>query len=360
MLTSRERLRRCYFHEELDRPGVYSRTGFPEDDASYDRLKAYLLAHADLKTVWNGRAFEAPLPAEVFLEPASEDYDRQVTIVHAPAGDLRATFLLSRRGLPGMQESYFITSPEDAAIFLSLPLPAIDGDTSSFADADRRIGTRGIVDVGLGLNPAGYVAELCGSETFALMSVTDRDVLHALCARQQQILLATARFLMERQVGPYFSLLGQEFLTPPLHGPRDFDDFNVRYDWPILDLVHGAGGRMHVHSHGRIARVFAGFLALGADVLHPLEAPPMGDITAREAKALARGRICLEGNIQIADMYECPPEEIRRQTAELIEAAFDDGRGLIVSPSASPYMRGAGETCFPQYRAMIDTVLDWR
>ncbi len=83
----------------------------------------------------------------------------------------------------------------------------------------------------------------------------------------------------------------------------------------------------------------------------------MGDITARQAKEVVRGRLCLEGNIQIATMYERTPEQVRQETVALIADAFDDHRGLIVSPTASPYIRGAGEVCFPQYQAMIDTVL---
>jgi len=145
-----------------------------------------------------------------------------------------------------------------------------------------------------------------------------------------------------------------------LHGWRDFQDFNGQYDKPILDLVHSAGGRVHIHCHGSIKTVFQGFLEMGADVLHPFEAPPMGDITPAEAKTRARGRICLEGNIQIADMYEKSPDNIREQTRALIETCFDDHRGLIVSPTASPYIRGAGEQCFPQYQAMIDEVLAWK
>lgn len=86
----------------------------------------------------------------------------------------------------------------------------------------------------------------------------------------------------------------------------------------------------------------------------------MGDITPKEAKELARGKLCLEGNIQISSMYENTPEEIRQETEELIEATFDDSRGLIISPTASPYIRGQGERCFAQYKAMIDTVLEWK
>ncbi|MCG2680405.1 MAG: hypothetical protein L6455_10640 [Kiritimatiellae bacterium] len=222
------------------------------------------------------------------------------------------------------------------------------------------MGERGIIDVGLGYNPAGFVAELTGSETFALLSVSDRDILHALCERRMILLTRLVKALAEHKIGPYFSMCGEEFLTPPLHGPADFNDFNVRYDKPIIDLIHEAGGRIHIHCHGRIKQVLQGFLDMGVDVLHPLEAPPMGDITAAEAKQLARGKLCLEGNIQIAAMYEHSPEQVRAETKALIAAAFDDQSGLIVSPTASPYIFGAGQQCLPQYQAMIDAVRNWK
>ena len=56
-------------------------------------------------------------------------------------------------------------------------------------------------------------------------------------------------------------------------------------------------------------------------------------------------------------MYEATPDEIREEIEALISDAFDDGRGLIVCPTASPYIRGEGERCFPQYKAMVETVL---
>jgi hypothetical protein len=58
-------------------------------------------------------------------------------------------------------------------------------------------------------------------------------------------------------------------------------------------------------------------------------------------------------------MYEASPAEIAAETTVLIDTVFDDRRGLIVSPTASPYIRGMGEACFPQYKAMVDTVLGW-
>ena len=359
-MTRRERLRRCYLNEELDRPGVYSRTGFPANDPTYDRLKAYLQAHTELKQGWGSGNLETAYPTESHTQPLSEDFSRQVTVLHTPKGDLKSTRRVSLKGQPGMQESYFIKAPEDAEKYLSLPLPHIRRDVSSFFAAEAQVGDSGIVDVGLGTNPGGAVAVLCGSETFAIMSITHRDILHALCERQMQILMNRVKFLLDRKVGPFFSTLGQEYIVPPLHGNRDFYDFNVKYDKPIIDLIHDAGGRIHVHSHGSIRKVFQGFVDMGVDVLHPFEPPPLGDIAAAEAKALARGKMCLEGNIQIHHMYEFTPEALRQETGALIRDVFDDRRGLIVCPTASPYIRGQGETSFPQYKAMIDTVLEWK
>lgn len=358
--SSRERLRRAYFHEEMDRPAVYVRTGFPDQDPSYDPLKACLKERTELKGDWSGRQFETPYPTETNHEPYSDDFERVITRLTTPKGILQASSLESLKGQPGLSETHFIKTREDAESWLSLPLPEIQGDVSSFFEADQKIGDRGIVNVGLGLNPAGAVVELMGSDPFAMFSVTDRDVIQALCERQMHIMRNAVKFLLARKVGPYFGMCGEEYITPPLHGPRDFNDFNVTYDKPVMDLIHEAGGRMFIHCHGRIKQVFQEFINMGADVLHPFEAPPMGDITAVEAKAQARGKLCLEGNIQIAAMYEHTPEAIRAETETLIGDVFDDRSGLIVCPSASPYIRGAGGQCLEQFKALIDTVVNWR
>jgi hypothetical protein len=342
----------------MDRPAVYSRTGYPRDDPSYDRLRAYLGQHSELKVGWSGRSLESAYETRVDVEPYSEDFERHITTLLTPAGTLQSTRLVSLKGLPGLDETFFINCREDAEKYLSLPMPAVECDVSGFFEADARVGERGIVSIGLGQN-AGYVAALCGSTNFALLSKTDRDVLHALCERRMNVLLNSLKFLLSKGVGPYFGTAGQERIVPPLHGPADCEDFNVRYDRPIFDLIHNAGGRVHVHCHASVKRVLPMFVDVGIDVLHPFEAPPMGDVTPAEAKAIARGVLCLEGNIQIHHMYEHTPGQVADETRTLIETVFDDRGDLIVSPTASPYIRGMGETCFPQYKAMVDTVVSW-
>lgn len=359
-MTRKERLTRCYFLRETDRPAVYSRSGFPADDPTCRRLKAYLEARTELKGRWSGRMPAAADRPAVSFAPVSADFRRRVETLRTPRGPLRRTVLEGLKGQPGLHETFFVNNPEEAERFLSLPATPATGETASFGSAVAAMGDRGIVEVALGFNPGGFAAALCGSLNFALLSVTDREVLHRLCACRLDFLRRRVKHLLARGVGPFFSLLGQEYIVPPLHGPADFTDFNTRYDKPLIDLIHEGGGRVHIHSHGAVAKVFHGFLAAGADVLHPVEPPPQGDITAGEAKALARGRMCLEGNIQISRMYEATPAAIRRETEQLMREAFDDRRGLIVSPTASPYIRGQGETCLPRYQAMTEAVLAWR
>ncbi len=155
-------------------------------------------------------------------------------------------------------------------------------------------------------------------------------------------------------------MLGEEYVVPPIHSKQDFYDFNVKYDKPIIDLIHEAGGRIHIHCRGKIKEVFQGFLDMKVDVLHPIEAPPMGDLPAAEARRLAGEALCIEGNIQIADIYEKTPDEIRAQTEALIKDAFANKKNLIVCPTASPYIYGAGDQCFEQIRAMIETVHQYK
>jgi len=362
-MNRRERLRRCYFNEELDRPGVYSRTLFPKDDHSYDKLRAYLAAHTELKYTWSSAQIESDYPMDIATEPYSEDVIRQITILHTPKGDLEKRERVRTKGHdqePNMAETYMLKDRQDAETYLSLPMPEVGGDVSSYFKAEKEVGDAGIVDIDLGTNPAGFAASLFGPQQFAIMSVTDRDIIHCLCERRMTIMLNRLKYLISKGVGPYFSTLGEELVCPPLHSPKDFREFNTKYDKPIIDLVHNAGGRIHIHCHGAIRKVLQEFVELQVNVLHPFEAPPRGDISAKEAKKMARDKICLEGNIQIERMYEAAPQQIRQETKQLIEDVFDDHKGLIVSPTASPYIYGKGEVCFSRYKAMIDTVLEWK
>ena len=358
-LTSRERLRRCFWHEELDRPAVYVRWGGMETDTdpTYAEMKRLVLSKTDLKIPWDAGTLIEQYAQPRSTEPYDDGFDRVVSVLPTAKGDLVRKDFVGRQGQPGFCEEHFLKSFDDCEKYLMLPLPQIQGDCAPFFRAIQKIGERGIVDVCLPSNPAGAVVELMGSEHFALMSTDARDLVHRLIERECRILCSLVRYLLERGVGPFFSFSGQEYIVPPLHGRRDFFDFNVPNDSRVTDMIHAAGGRVHVHCHGSIGTLLDGFVELGADVLHPFEAPPMGDVSPRGAKEALAGRVTFEGNIQIADMYGAQPQDIRAQVHTLVREVFFDREGLIICPTASPYRVGEGELCRRNYEAMIEEVL---
>jgi len=359
-MTSRERLDAAYRCQPTDRVPIFVRgvTDARPPDPSYDSLRALVLDQCDLKWGWgSGQLLQRP-PSSSHTVPYDEDFDLVAATITTPRGELVHERLVGRKGQPGMTRKHWLCDHDDALKYLSIPLPEPQGDVGGYFALLEQVGDRGIVEVSLpAMNPAGTVAELFGSETFAFLSLEDRGLLLELCEHETQRHLKVIDYLLARGVNQHFAMLGQEYVAPPLHGPRDFWDFNVAFDRRILGRIRDAGGLVHVHCHGGLAGLLEGFVEMGANCLHPVEAPPMGNVTATEAKAVLRGRVCIEGNIQVGDLFSCEPEEIERQVAALIRDAGEGG-GLIVAPTASPYQPVCPERTRLNYERMIHTALE--
>jgi len=85
----------------------------------------------------------------------------------------------------------------------------------------------------------------------------------------------------------------------------------------------------------------------------------MGNVPAAEAKRVLRGKVCIEGNVQVGDLFTLPPDAIERQVVQLIRDAGDGG-GLIVAPTASPYPPVCTERMWANYERMIRATLEAR
>lgn len=360
-LTSRERLDRCYRHKETDRPGLFIR-GVGDNTpphASYKPLCEMVLSGCDLKNTVYLENYK-DITGHLFKkEYYTDEFERYLEIVHTPEGDLYKSSMVSLKGKPGYVEKHLIESLDDVEKYLLLPERKLIFDPETYFEADRNMGDRGIVVAEIGLNPAGSVAELLGSELFAIWSIEHRDVLHVLMEHEKNMIIKIVKSLLDWNIGPYFAMLGEEYITPPLHCPKDFYDFNVIYDKEIIDIIHESGGYIHIHSHGPLKNVLKYFIEMGTDILHPIEAPPMGDVTLRDAKDVLGNKVCIEGNIQIGDMYAASPDKIREMASQVIDEAFDDSKGLIVCPTASPYVTVLDENTLKNYEALIDTVLNY-
>ena len=253
---------------------------------------------------------------------SSPEWVDVITEAETPAGRLRGVHTRNIYGKPGYEKEYMLKEPGDIKKLLSVLYEPFPLNPESFYVSERNIGDRGITL--FSLDHAMYgLQRLTGSESFALWSLSDREVLGEAIAIFAQRIRDHARRALASGLKVVYAWSGPELCIPPLMSPADFDEFVGAVDKPLSDLIHEGGGQVWVHCHGKMGPVLERFLAMGVDVLNPVEPPPMGDITLAEAFARVGNRMGLEGNIQTHDLMSVTPEQIR----ELVEQAIADGRG---------------------------------
>jgi hypothetical protein len=364
-VTSRERLLAALRRQEVDRVPLHVRgVNFWDErwvetrHESYGPVVEAVGEHGDPFIGWG--AGGGPLlsgSSEVRHESevrAGTDWDEHVTTMHTPRGPLTARHLSSKRGLPGMQTEHYVKDLDDLERILSVPFEPLRPDTSGFFALRERIGERGLVTCDF-VNPVTHLHDLVGSELLDIWSLTERARVEAFIRAWAERLADLIAHLLREGVGPVFRTLGHEFAVPPLMSPRDFRQLCIEPEARIHGMIHEAGGLVHIHCHGPMDKVLEGFIDIGCDCLHPIEPPPMGDVELAEAKRRVGHRICLEGNLQIGDLYAAPTREVVAKT----EAAIRDGgpSGFILCPTASPHTEVLTDLTVRNYLAMIETAV---
>jgi hypothetical protein len=365
-MTSRERLLAAYQRQPVDRLPirVWGVHGLDEEwvaacDPSYRPVIEATLAHGDFVGHWGPSQGTFYSAVECPVDTVTEDrgsWTLGVYTVHTPGGDLRWAFQSSKSGLPGMQTEFMVQEIGDLDKVLSVPYEPLCPDCSGFPAVVAAMGERGVVHCGIP-NAVSMVHTLMGSERFALWSLTDRPRLLQVLQVFHERCLDLLRHLLDQGVGPVFGLYGAEYVAPPLHGPRDFWEFSAATDAEMARLIHDRGGLLHIHCHGPLGAVLEQFAELGCDCLHPVEPPPMGDVTLADAVRRIGHRTCIEGNLQIGDIYAGRTADVVAQVKRNIE--LTGCRGYVLSPTASPYTPTLADLTVRNYLAMIETAAEY-
>ena len=331
-------------------------------DQSYRLLIDYVSAHCDIVHFWSGgRGFllcstEGLQRTSEVIDQGQDYVTRRVTI-ETPRGPIYRERRYSTVEWRGETLRRFVQDQEDLERALSVPYVPVLPDVADFVKKDREVGGAGVV---MPIIPCAAILlhEIIGSELLASWSVLQRklvlEALEVLNARVRGLV----KHLLDAGVGPVLGLSGEELVTPPLQSPQDFRDFVYDFDREIISLIHDYDCLVDIHCHGNLGSVLELFADMGCDSLHPVECKPWGDITLEEFRQRVGNRITIKGNIQIADLIESTPEDIRAQVKHLIEVAGKDG-ALILAPSASPYLKPLPEKSFLNYKAMIDAGLEY-
>lgn len=294
-----------------------------------------------------------PLEINTWTEDRT-DWIAHYRLLHTPGGALRAMHLVSKTRQPGLQREFLVKDLADFDKVLSVPYEPLRPDVAGFFEAAARLGDRGIVQCFIP-NPISMVHDLMGSDRLAIWSLTDRARIDELLWTFQRRCVDLLQYLLDQGVGPVFTMNGEEYVTPPLHSSKDFRAFAIEPELELSKRLHEAGGLLHVHCHGPVNAVLEDFAEIGINCLHPLEPPPMGDVALADAKRRIGHTICLEGNIQIGDIYTGKTQDIVAQVRHNIDVT--QGVGYIVSPTASPYTPSLPPQAVKNYLAMIEAAM---
>ena len=365
VLTPRDRLFRALAGQPVDSVPVwllfpYHRVGYYVDVRSHPAYLPVFEASRGRAIMLDRRGFGVPLHApdvqswrEAVAEPGRSGMRsglRWGTVdlfseqVETPAGTVLSRTVRSAEDLEAYCSLPIETDPRRIAAALDRQLPAYLAERAEFPEAYGAM----MLDLG---EPVGPLYHACNLEEYAIFSLTHTDVVEAWLQRAMERCRLIYRYCLERDLADVYFLVGSEMASPPLVSRTTFQRWVVPFARELIGLIHAHGKRAIQHYHGQIREILPDFVTMGADGLHTIEAPPVGNCTLDEAYRLTGERITLIGNIQYDEFRALTPEQMRRAVREVIAEVH--GRRFILSPTAGPFDPDPPPRLFENYLAFI-------
>ncbi len=252
-----------------------------------------------------------------------------------------------------------LSSEEDLAFFADLPTAA-EAETLSVLDKSLARLRREreefpdelggfMLDLG---EPMCVPYNLSNLEELAIWSVTCPEVVEKLLDKMMARFRVIYQWALDHKLADVYFSVGSELAAPPMVSRETFRRWVLPYSRELIDMIHKGGAKSIQHFHGQVRTLLEDFVEMGADALHTIEAPPVGNCTLREAFEIVGDKMVLIGNIQYDDMCSRTPEEIGEMVRSVIDEA-GDGR-FILSPTAGPYDPTPPPRLLENYHAFID------
>jgi len=220
-------------------------------------------------------------------------------------------------------------------------------------DGSERVGdfeTRGICEAGVS-SPLVWVGGAMSYQDFLMLCAADFDLVKYMTDLCTDRALQALEVLLAKRGVDLVWIGGSEWVTPPMGSPGLYDALVQEPERAMIDYVHSLSNAVvQVHCHGRVGTVLEKTIARGADYTEPVEPPPDGDITMRDAKALAAGRITLGGNVETRVLCNETEDVVEAATRAAFEG--DNTRYMLVTTAGcSPAL---AEREYANYMRMID------
>lgn len=174
-----------------------------------------------------------------------------------------------------------------------------------------------------------------GWEEF-FVDMTERpDWVHFLCRRFTDFYLEEYRRAARAAMGRItLFLLISDLGTQrgPLISRAMFREFVAPYLKEMIDGIHGLGARVLYHSCGAIAPFIPELIALGVDVLDPIQ-PAGPGMSPESLRELGGGRLVFHGGMDMQKLLPGgTPDEVRAEARRYCDVLGRDG-GYILGPA---------------------------
>jgi hypothetical protein len=368
-MTPRERLLAFLSNQETDRvpiwllfpwhpmPGVYA------DVRSLPSYKPILDAAAGRASVLNRRYFNTiPLFTPEVTHRREQLEENGVTVRRESFG-FRGVELCNeiRTGPQGSTVKKMLATEEDLDTYLSFPVQtdpvAIAASLAPLANKWRQEAAEFPEEFGAMMTslsePVSPIYHYSDLGEFPVWSITAGDKIKQLLDRFMEHYRIVYRCMLEQDIGEVFFMTGSELAAPPMVSKTTFQQWVVPYSCELIDLIHSYGKKVIQHFHGQIHDLLPDFVKMGADAVHTIEAPPIGNCTLTQAFDVVGDRVGLIGNIQYDDFRSFT----RGQMDEAVRKCLEETRGkrFMLSPTAGPFDAHISESFRDNYIQFIES-----
>jgi uroporphyrinogen-III decarboxylase len=281
---------------------------------------------------------------------------KQIT-AHTPKGELNMTNKVMADLHTTWVTEHWCKSPEDVDKALSVPFEPLQYDFSDYARIKAEVGEHGIIMTSLH-DPLCLAAELMEFGEFTIWAMTETDHFARTVRKLHERIMENLKNMLDTQVVDLYRICGPEYATTPYLPPRFFDEFVVPYVKEMTALIHSRGGKVRLHSHGKIQRVLDMILETGVDAIDPCEAPPDGDIHLVEIKERCGDQICIFGNLQLKLLEHASIDDVKKAVIACMDAAKIGG-GFVIMPTAAPINTPLARKTEENYICFIETALEY-
>ena len=362
-MTGKDRLTRLFNGKEIDRVPIYLlfqdyAAPFYTDVWSIPVYKPIVARVYETNDFIDRRVFDLGFcynshPGIEKVTDTQIDGDVQITTTRVGCGDVWLEKSVIKTSDSTTREPY-IKEPSDLGKILELPYRQPQPVTAWFFDEAARFGDRGLMGVRLD-DPISLLHGLCDETEFTVLCYTETEAVDEFLSVMYERAESVYRYFLERGVGPIYWIEGAEYAGPPLLPPACFRQLVTGYEKRLVDLVRDYDMWTMIHCHGRMKEIADDFRHIAADSIHPVEGPPMGNITLTEAREKLGPDMIITGNIQYGDIWSMTADEIEQCVKDILNEAM--GNPFILATTGGPSNPNINQRVVDNYLRIMDTAL---